>query len=129
MLEVKNLKRIKPIRTSFWIMILLMIIFTAVTYGVEAEKDCLDYSIKSGEPIMLIGVHPFFYGSTSVNHYVNYKIIDNETIEIHDYKNNRNSTMSIRSWDEIRQGVFHDGFNYYKLFINQQPQRYWRRMI
>lgn len=116
-------------RPLFWICILLMIVFTVITYDVKAENDCLDYSWESGEPIMLIGVHPFFYGSASVNHYVNYEIIDNVTIEIHDYKHSRNSTMSIRSWDEIRPGVYYDGFKYFKMFIYREPHRYWRRMI
>ena len=118
-------------RISFWILILLMIIFTVVAYDVKAENDCLDYCKDSGEPIMLMGIHPYFYGTmdSNINHYVNYEIIDNETLEIHDYKHSRNSTMSMRSWDEIRPEVYYDGFNYYKLFIYREPQRYWRRMI
>lgn len=107
-----------------------MIIFTVITYDVKAEKDCLDYSLESGEPVMLVGVHPFFYGpiDSNINHFVNYKQIDNHTFEIHDYKRGLNYTMRC-NWDEIRPGVYYDGFNYFKLFIYREPQRYWRRMI
>ena len=78
---------------------------------------------------MLIGKHPFFYGGTFINHYVNYKWIDNNTIEIHDYMYNRTSIMSTRAWIKIRKNTYYDGFNYFRLFIDKKPQRYWRKMI
>ena len=69
----------------FWILVLLMIGGTMLIDNVKAEYDCLDYALESGEPVMLIGKHPYFYGSTSINHFVNYKQIDNRTFEIYDY--------------------------------------------
>lgn len=114
----------------FWIILLIGLISIMMMNIANAEKDCLDYSLESGEPVMLIGKHPFFYGSidSNANHYVNYKQIDNRTLEIHDYMHDRNYIFS-GDWDEIRPGVYYDGFNYFKLFIYREPQRYWRKMI
>ena len=106
---------------------LLLLLSTTPT---AAKYDCLDYSLASGEPVILVGKHPFFYGSldSGANHFMNYKFINNRTLEIHDYKHDRNYTFS-GDWDEIRPGVYYDGFSYFKLFLYKEPQRYWRKMI
>lgn len=108
------------------ILLILLLIGTAA-----GEYDCLDYALASREPIILIGKHPLFYGSmdSEVNHYMNYEIIDNVTIRLIDHKTNASVLMSTKGWEEIRPGVFHDGFSYFKQFIYRDPQRYWRKMV
>ena len=110
--------------------LVLVFLVLLIINPASADKDCLDYSLESGEPVMLFGKHPFFYGSidSNANHFVNYKQIDNRTLEIHDYMYDLNYTFS-GDWDEIRPGVYYDGFKYFKLFIYREPQRYWRKMI
>ena len=111
------------------ILIAVGLLLLLSTTPAAAKYECLDYSLASGEPVMLIGSHPFFYGSPSINHFVNYEIIDNNTINITDYMHNNSWTIGTRSWEEIRPGVYFDGFNYFKLFLYREPQRYWRKMI
>ena len=115
----------------FWILVLLMIGGTMLIDNVKAEYDCLDYALASGEPIILVGKHPYFYGSmdSEANHFLNYEIIDNETMQFTDYNSSSSMNVSTTAWEEIRPGVYFDGFNYFKLFIYREPQRYWRRMI
>lgn len=108
---------------------LLLLILMLFLVPATAEMDCLDYALASGEPVMLIGMHSYFYGPTSINHFVNYEIIDNRTINITDYMHNNSWILGTRCLEEIRLGVYSDGFNYFKLFIYREPQRYWRRMI
>jgi len=115
----------------FWVLILLMIIGTMLIYNVKAEYDCLDYALASGEPVILVGKHPYFYGSldSGANHFLNYEIVDNHTLIATDYKTNATICMYLNQSDEIRPGVYYNGFNYFKLFIYREPQRYWRKMI
>ena len=107
------------------LLIILILIFIKPVYA----KDCLDYSLESKEPVILIGKHPFFYGGTFINHFVNYNWLDNNTMIIYDHMYNTTSIMNTDAWDEIRPDVYHDGFTYYKLFTSKKPQRYWRKMI
>ena len=109
--------------------LVLVFLVLLIINPASAEKDCLDYSIESGEPVVLIGIHPLFYGPTSVNHFMNYEIIDSDTIRFTNHSCNSTWIASMNSWDEIRPGVYSDGFKYFKLFIYREPQRYWRRMI
>lgn len=96
-----------------------------------AETDCLTHALAADEPVILIGKHPYFYGSldSGANHYMNYEIIDTQTIQIYSDGYGCSCMMSMRCWDEIRPGVYFDGFNYFKLFLYREPQKYWRRMI
>lgn len=96
-----------------------------------AKYDCLDYALASGEPIILVGKHPYFYGpmDSGANHFLNYEIIDNVTMRLTDHNTSESYIVETDDWDEIRPGVYFDGFSYYKLFIYKDPQRYWRRMI
>ncbi|MHA1287661.1 MAG: hypothetical protein ACTSPB_09695, partial [Candidatus Thorarchaeota archaeon] len=91
----------------------------------------LDYALASGVPVILVGKHPYFYGSldSGANHFLNYEIIDNETMRFTDHNASSSMNVSTRCWEEIRPGVYFDGFSYYKLFLYREPQRYWRRMI
>lgn len=115
-----------------YILWLIVITFSiAMICNVKAEYDCLDYALASGEPIILVGKHPYFYGSmdSEVNHFLNYEIIDNETMRFTDYNSSSSMNVSTTSWEEIRPGVYFDGFSYFKLFIYKEPQRYWRKML
>ena len=111
---------------KYTILIILLLIAPAT-----AEYDCLDYALAADEPIILVGKHPYFYGSldSRANHYLNYEVIDNETMRFTDYKTNSSMNVSTTSWDEIRPGVYFDGFDYFKMFLYREPQRYWRKMI
>jgi len=111
--------------------ILLILMVVALSGIASAELDCLDYALESGESVALIGWHPFFYGSidSEANHYLNYEIIDHQTIIFTDHNSSHSWVVSMRTWDEIRPGVYYDGFGYFKLFIYREPQRYWRKMI
>ena len=111
---------------KYTIIILLLLIAP-----VAAEYDCLDYALAADEPIILVGKHPYFYGSldSGANHYLNYEIIDNGTMRLTDHNTSTSVIVSICGWDEIRTGVYFDGFDYYKMFLYREPQRYWRKMI
>lgn len=111
---------------KYTVLILLLLIAPA-----SAEYDCLDYALAADEHIILVGKHPYFYGPlySGANHYLNYEIIDNETIKLVDHNTSTSVIVSIRTWDEIRPGVYFDGFDYFKMFLYREPQRYWKRMI
>ena len=113
------------------ILIAVGLLLLLSTTPAAAKYDCLDYALASGEPVILIGKHPFFYGSmdSEVNHFLNYEIIDNETMRFTDHNVNSSMNVSTTSWEEIRPEVYFDGFNYFKLFIYREPQRYWRKML
>jgi hypothetical protein len=111
---------------KYTILILLLLIAPAT-----AEYDCLEYALAADEPIILVGKHPYFYGSldSRANHYLNYEIIDNETMRFTDHNTSSSMNVSTISWEEIRPGVYFDGFDYFKMFLYREPQRYWRKMI
>jgi len=109
---------------KYIILALLLITTTA-----SADKDCLDYAVESGEPIILVGTHPYFYFGTMVNHYYNYEEIDNEIIILIDHNTSASIIVSTRCWEEVRPGVYYNGFEYFKKFIYREPQRYWGKMI
>jgi len=109
---------------KYIILALLLITTTA-----SAEMDCLDYALESGEPVILVGTHPYFYFGTMLNHYYNYEIIDKETIILIDYNISKSVVVSTRCWEEIRPGVYYNGMEYFKMFIYREPQRYWGKMI
>lgn len=110
------------------ILILSMLLLMSTA---TAETDCLTHALAADEPVILIGNHPLFYGSldSGNNHYMNYEIIDNQTIRIYSEGYGCSCMMSMRCWDEIRPDVYYDGVSYFKLFIDREPQRYWKRMI
>ncbi len=110
-------------------MIKYILLFLLLLSTASAEMDCLDYALESGEPVILVGCHPYFYGPSTVNHYMNYEIIDNKSIKIICHMYNASWVVSTRSWDEIRPGVYTNGFEYFKMFLYRDPQRYWRKMI
>lgn len=113
------------------ILIAVGLLLLLSTTPAAAKYDCLDYALASVEPIILVGKHPYFYGSmdSGANHFLNYEIIDNESMRFTDHNSSSSMNVSTASGEEILPWVYYDGFNYFKLFLYKEPQRYWRRMV